>query len=309
MARALVDRGAGVVGILRDETAVQLLDVRGIGRRVNLVHGDLTDPGLVMRTINEYDVDTIFHLAAQSQVTVANRAPISTFKSNIEGTWQVLDAARQLPTVERVVVASSDKAYGSHADLPYTEETDLRGSYPYDVSKACTDLLARSYWVTYQVPVAILRCANVYGPGDLNWARLIPGTIRAALRGEDPIIRSDGTPERDYVHIDDAVEAYVRVAAALPEVAGEAFNAGSGSPVAVIDLVNRILAAVGSEGVRPRIMATTSAEIDRQYLNSDKALDWLGWQPRVDLDRGLGSSVTWYRIHLQEELRTPTRPS
>src|SRR6266849_4334314 len=224
LAAGLLARGATVVGVLRDSGGGRLLEALGIVDRIELVHGSINTPGVVERAINEYEVDTVFHLAAQAIVGVANRSPLSTFESNITGTWQVLEASRQSPTVQSVVVASSDKAYGNQRVLPYTEDTPLSGIYPYDASKVCTDVLARSYAATYNLSVAVTRCANIYGPGDLNWSRLIPGTIRSALDGAPPIIRSDGTPERDYLYLDDAVEGYLRVASHLPAIAGEAFN-------------------------------------------------------------------------------------
>lgn len=301
LAEALLKRGSAVVGIVRDLTAVDLLELRGISRRVSLVRGSIADQGVVERALNEYEVDSVFHLAAQSQVRVATRSPISTFESNIAGTWQVLEAARRISTVERVVVASSDKAYGVQESLPYTEASPLQGSFPYDASKTCTDILAHCYGSTYGLPVAILRCANVYGPGDLNWDRLIPGTIRSALNGERPQVRSDGSPERDYIYLDDAVDAYLRAAVELPAIRGEAFNAGSGTPVSVLDVVERILAAAGAPSLAPEIAAVASAEIDRQYLASDKAREQLGWKPNVDLDDGLARTVSWYRSFLGSE--------
>lgn len=298
VAEALLKRGSEVVGIVRDFTAVDPLELRGIRGQVSLVRGNIADEGVVERALNEYEVDAVFHLAAQSQVRVATRSPLSTFESNIAGTWQVLEAARRISTVERVVVASSDKAYGVQQSLPYTEASPLQGSYPYDASKACTDILAQCYASTYRLPVAVLRCANVYGPGDLNWDRLVPGTIRSALNGERPQVRSDGSPERDYIYLDDAVDAYLRAAMELPAIRGEAFNAGSGTPVSVLDVVERILAAAGTPGVAPEIAAAASAEIDRQYLASDKARERLGWKPGVDLQTGLARSVSWYRSFL-----------
>src|SRR2546421_1079278 len=301
LAAGLLARGATVVGVVRDSGGERLLDALAIGDRVELVHGSISDPGLVQRAINEYEVDTVFHLAAQAIVGVANRSPLSTFESNIMGTWRVLDASRQSPTVKRVVVASSDKAYGSQRHLPYTEETPLSGIYPYDASKVCTDVLARSYAATYHMPVAVTRCANIYGPGDLNWSRLIPGTIRSALNGSAPIIRSDGTPERDYIYLDDAVDGYLRVAANLPGIAGEAFNLGSGRPISASALVAQILLAAGRTELHPRILGEANGEIDRQSLASSKATRMLGWRPSVTLELGLAATVAWYRHFLKVE--------
>lgn len=307
LAKALVEKGAKVVGVIRDFTDIRLLEVRGVLDRVNLVRGSINEPGLVERSLNEYEVDTVFHLAAQSLVGVANRSPISTFETNVAGTWNVLEAARHLP-VERIVVASSDKAYGSQPVLPYTEQSPLAGSFPYDASKACADLIAHSYAVSYELPVAVIRCANIYGEGDLNWTRLIPGTIRSGLNGESPVIRSDGTPERDYLYLDDAVDAYLRLAEGLPKVAGEAFNAGSGRAVGVLDLVEQILSLTGGD-TAPRVLGQAGREIDRQFLNSAKAREMLGWSPRTELSSGLRETVDWYRSYLsgQPELKSPAR--
>jgi len=298
LAAELVKRGASVVGMLRDSSGLRQLEAIGIAGKVELVRGSITDPGLALRALNEYEVDTVFHLAAQALVGVANRSPLSTFESNIAGTWHVLDAARLAPMVQRVVVASSDKAYGNQAVLPYTESSSLAGIFPYDASKVCTDVLARCYATSFALPVAVLRCANIYGPGDLNWSRLIPGTIRAALMGQNPVIRSDGTPERDYLYLSDAVEGYLKAAEHLPEQTGAAFNVGTGRGISVNVLVEEILAAVGTAGLKPRILGEARGEIDRQFLASDKANRTLGWTPRIDLIEGLALTVEWYRNYL-----------
>lgn len=297
----LLARGATVVGILRDSAGARLLRTAGIFDQVEIVTGSITEPGLVLRALNEYEIDSVFHLAAQALVGVANRSPLSTFESNIAGTWHVLEAARLAPMVERVVVASSDKAYGSQPVLPYTESSTLAGIYPYDASKVCTDVLARCYATSFPLPVAVLRCANIYGPGDLNWSRLIPGTIRSALLGQNPIIRSDGTPERDYLYLTDAIDGYLKAAEHLPEQTGKAFNIGTGSGVSVAALVDEILAAVGTPYLEPRILGDVHGEIDRQYLASDLARQVLGWEPRVDLPDGLRRTVGWYRKFLELE--------
>ncbi len=267
---------------------------------IDFVRGSITEPGLVERAINEYSVDTVFHLAAQAIVTVANANPLSTFESNVAGTWQVLEGARRSPSVTRVVVASSDKAYGNQAILPYREDTTLEGIYPYDASKVCTDVLARCYATSFGLPVAVARCANIYGPGDLNWNRLIPGTIRFALEGTDPLIRSDGSLERDYLYIGDTVAGYLAAAEHLPEVSGEAFNFGTEIPVSVLSVVQRIVEIVGDASIEPRVLGVATNEIDRQSLASGKAAVRLGWQPTVDLDDGLARTITWYRRHLTE---------
>jgi CDP-glucose 4,6-dehydratase len=298
MAAELARCGAHVVGIVRDSGGTRLLDRLGLLPSIDLVNGSIADHGVVQRAINEYEVDTVFHLAAQAIVGVANRSPLSTFESNIVGTWQVLDAARTSKLVRRVVVASSDKAYGDQPVLPYTEDTPLAGAYPYDASKVCTDVLARCYAVTYGVPVAVVRCANIFGPGDLNWSRLIPGTIRAVLQGQRPIIRSDGTPERDYLYLADAVDGYLRVADHLPETAGHAFNFGTGIPVSALSLVRAILGLAGRDGLQPVILGEARGEIDRQSLAADKARRLLDWIPTTSLPTGLERTLAWYAEYL-----------
>lgn len=298
---ALVDSGAQVVGLIRDEVPHSHLRRSGYQARIAVVRGDVTDYELIERTLNEYEIEVVFHLAAQTTVTVANRAPLSTFETNIKGTWTVLEAARRSPKVRRIVVASSDKAYGSLPTLPYREDMPLRGSHPYDVSKACADLIAQAYAATYDLPVAITRCANLYGGGDLNWNRIVPGTIRSVLRNEPPIVRSDGTPVRDYLYVKDAVRAYLQLAESLdrPEVQGEAFNFGTNRPVTVLEMVRAIIEAAGSPGLEPVILGTASNEIQQQFLDSTKAREVLGWRPRYDLEQGLRETVAWYRDFLQ----------
>jgi CDP-glucose 4,6-dehydratase len=298
LALKLSNCGARVVGVIRDSGGERLLRTHGIADEIEIVHGSIGDPGLVQRAINEYEVDTIFHLAAQAMVGVANRSPVSTFESNVAGTWHVLEAARLSPCVKRVIVASSDKAYGDQPTLPYTESTPLGGAYPYDASKVCTDVIARSYGVAYGLPVAVLRCANVYGPGDLNWSRLVPGTIRSVLSGDDPIVRSDGTPERDYIYLSDAVDGYLRVAEQLPRYRGEAFNLGSSRAISAIDLVTLIGAAAGRPDLKPRVLGTATGEISRQCLAAEKARRLLGWEPTTGLAEGLAATIAWYRGYL-----------
>jgi CDP-glucose 4,6-dehydratase len=298
LAKELLDRGASVVGVLRDSAGVRQLDAVGIRRGVDLAYGSITDAGLINRVVSEYEVDTIFHLAAQTIVQVANRSPISTFENNIGGTWTILDAARLSPLVQRVVVASSNKAYGDQAVLPYTEEAPLQGRFPYDASTACADILARCYAGSFPLPIGVVRCANIYGPGDTNWSRLIPGTVRTALAGEDPIIRSDGTPQRDYLYLSDAIEGYLSVAEHLPELSGEAINLGSAESMPVLELVRLILAEVGDTGLQPRVLSEANGEISRQSLAFDKARRTLGWEPRVQIREGLALAVAWYREYL-----------
>jgi len=302
LVKALVERGAAVTVILRDEPGLSNFRLLGLASQVNVVQGSITECALVERAVNEYDVDACFHLAAQAIVGMANRSPLSTFESNIRGTWTVLDACRVSKLVERVVVASSDKAYGSQPRLPYTEEMPLLGANPYDASKACTDILARSYQHAFGLPVAVARCANIYGGGDLNFSRLIPGTIRSVLAGERPIIRSDGTPVRDYLYVGDAVSAYLTLAEQVERksVTGEAFNFAANSPISALELVQRILEVCGATHIAPDIRGTgkLANEIDRQYLDSRKAADILGWAPEVSLEEGLRRTVEWYRAIL-----------
>jgi CDP-glucose 4,6-dehydratase len=298
---ALVDLGASVVALVRDHLpeSQSAATLAGASR----VAGDISDQAVIERLIGEYEVKTVIHLAAQSQVGVANRGPVGTFESNIRGTWALLEAVRRSPTVEQVVAASSDKAYGSHAVLPYTEETPLAAVNPYDVSKACSDLIAQSYHRTFSVPVAITRCGNFFGPGDLNWNRLVPGTIRSLLLGERPLIRSDGTMVRDYLYVLDGVLAYLRIVEAMANglpVAGEAFNLSLEQPLPVLDVVARIQVVMGTD-LLPDVRAEAGNEIDRQFLSSEKAQRVLGWHPQHTLDEGLAETVAWYRSFMEAE--------
>jgi CDP-glucose 4,6-dehydratase len=295
--RALLERGVHVVAMRRDEPAVSTLELLGLTNRVDIVPGDICDPGVVGRALAEYEVESVFHLAAQTLVGPARQAPAATFETNIRGTWVVLEACRA-QRARRVVVASSDKAYGRHPDLPYTEEHALQPRYPYDVSKAACDLLARSYWHTFGLPVAVTRLANVYGGGDVNRSRLVPEAVCAALAGRAPVLRSDGTPERDFLYVEDAASAYLAVWDALgrDSACGEAFNAGSGEAHRVGDVVAMVCRLAGS-AVVPDVRGdgTPEGEIDRQWLDSTKLRDLTGWEPRVGLEEGLLRTIGWYR--------------
>jgi CDP-glucose 4,6-dehydratase len=299
LVKALLERGDRVVALRRDEPPNSALVLEGAEARCTVVHGDVTDAALMARVVGEEDVDTVFHLAAQTIVGTAARSPLSTFETNVRGTWTVLEACRS-HAVERVVVASSDKAYGSHAELPYREDFALLARYPYDASKAAADLIARSYWHAFALPVAVTRFANLYGGGDLNRSRLIPEAVAAALAGRSPVIRSDGSPERDFLYVEDAVAAYLAIADALDGGAarGEAFNGGGGRAYAVRDVVELVCRVAGS-GVRPDVRGsgTPAGEIDRQSVDATKLRELTGWSPAVDLEEGLRRTVAWYRAH------------
>ena len=299
LVKALVDRGAAVTVLKRDGVAVSALELEGTERRVTVVRGDVRDGALIERVLAEYEVDTVFHLAAQTIVGVANRAPLSTFETNIRGTWMLLEACRTVG-VGAVVVAASDKAYGPHDDLPYREDHALEPRYPYDVSKAATDLIARSYFHTFGLPVAVTRLANLYGGGDMNLSRLVPEAVLAAIESRAPVIRSDGTLQRDFLYVEDAVAAYLAIAALLHEGrgGGEAFNAGGGRPRSVLEVVELTCRVAGSD-VAPDVRGagTPPGEIARQWVDATKLHELTGWEPRVDLEEGLRRTVAWYREH------------
>jgi CDP-glucose 4,6-dehydratase len=305
LAERLLDGGATVVALRRDVDPESRFAREGIADRCTIAMADLTSYESIVRVVAEHEVGHVFHLGAQTLVGTATRSPLSTFESNVRGTYNLLEACRSAAVsggeIERVVVASSDKAYGSHAELPYREGSPLAASYPYDVSKACADLLARAYASTYDLPVAVTRLANVYGGGDLHWSRVVPETARALARGERPVLRSDGTPERDYIYVEDAVDAYLAVGSSLdrPELRGRAWNAGSGRPVSVMDLVSRLIAVSGRD-IEPDVQGrgTPHGEIDRQFLDSSAIHDELDWKPAWDLDRGLDATWRWYSERL-----------
>jgi CDP-glucose 4,6-dehydratase len=301
LAQRLLDQGARVVVPRRDVEPDARFRSEGIEDRCVVVSADIQDYDAMLRVLNEHDVDSVFHLAAQTIVGTANRSPLSTFEANVRGTYVLLEACRALGAggdpVSRIVVASSDKAYGAHDVLPYREEFALQPTFPYDVSKACTDMIARSFAATYELPVAVTRLANVYGGGDLNWSRIVPDTCRALARGEAPVIRSDGTPERDYLYVEDAVEAYLAVGRSLDDERwrGRAWNAGWGSPLAVREIVDRLIAISGSGAVADvQGNGKPHGEIDRQYLDSTAIREQLGWEPRIALDEGLRRTHEWY---------------
>jgi len=304
--RRLVALGADVVCIVRDWVPQSELERGGLRDRVRVAQGDICDQAFVERVLGEFEIDTVLHLAAQTIVGIANRNPVSTFESNIAGTWRVLEACRRSPLVKQIVLASSDKAYGEAETLPYDEQTPLRGEHPYDVSKSCADLIARSYAGTFALPVVITRCGNFYGGGDLNWNRIVPGTIRSILRNERPVIRSDGEYVRDYFYVEDGAAAYTTLAEALAKnraLAGEAFNFSNEIQLTVKDIVSRILLAMNST-LEPDVRNEASHEIRKQYLNAEKARRVLGWSAMFTLDEGLARTIAWYREFLAAEGRT-----
>jgi CDP-glucose 4,6-dehydratase len=304
----LLRRGATVVCLVRDWVPDSEAVTAGTLARCRLVRGELEDYELVLRALNEYEVDTVFHLGAQTIVGTASRSPLSTFESNIKGTWVLLEAARALGSrVQRFIVASSDKAYGEHARLPYTEETPLVGRFPYDVSKSCADLISLSYHASFGLPVAVTRCGNLYGGGDLNFNRLVPGTIRSALLDESPVIRSDGTYVRDYFYVKDAVDAYVALAERMPDDAfvGQAFNFGTETPMSVTAMAQKILEVLGRPHLPLTIQNQASNEIPRQYLDCTKARRMMHWEPKHTLEDSLRDTAAWYRDWLARAGSSP----
>lgn len=297
LSRRLHEAGAEVVCLVRDWVPRSEVIRSRTLEHVNVVRGDICDRDLVERTLGEYEIDTVFHLAAQTIVGIANRNPLSTFETNVAGTWNVLEACRRSPAVRAVVIASSDKAYGDQEVLPYSEDTPLEGRHPYDVSKSCADLLSQAYGKTYGSPVAITRCGNFYGGGDLNWNRIVPGTIRSILRGERPVIRSDGKFVRDYFYVEDGAAAYMLLAERLladRSLAGKSYNFSNEIQVTVTELVNLILEKMESS-LQPDIRNEASNEIRHQYLSAERARKELGWEPLFTLQEGLARTIAWYR--------------
>ena len=296
----LVSEGADVVCLVRDWVPQSELARAGTLERVKVVRGDIGEQATLERALGEHEIDTVFHLAAQTIVGIANRNPVSTFEANIQGTWALLEACRRSPKVKQIVVASSDKAYGDQEHLPYDESTPLQGQHPYDVSKSCADLISYTYAKSYELPVTITRCGNFYGGGDLNWNRIVPGTIRSALRGQRPVIRSDGQFVRDYFYVEDGAAAYMLLAeqmAARPALRGEAFNFSNEIQVTVLDLVGKILTLMDSP-LEPDVRNEASNEIRHQYLSAAKARQMLNWQPLFTLDSALAQTIDWYRKFL-----------
>ncbi len=303
LVKSLIATGADVVCLVRDWVPQSELVRANYLEHVTTVRGELRDQATLERVLGEYEIDTVIHLAAQTIVGVANRNPVSTFESNIGGTWSLLEACRRSPQVKQIVIASSDKAYGSQETLPYTENTPLNGEHPYDVSKSCADLIAKSYANVYELPVVITRCGNFYGGGDLNWNRIVPGMIRSVLRGNQPEIRSDGTYIRDYFYVEDGAAAYMMLAEKLAcdrSLIGEAFNFSNEAQITVSELATMVLSLMNSDFV-PLIRGEATNEIKHQYLSAEKARRILGWSPRFTLEEGLTKTIDWYRDFLTDQ--------
>lgn len=303
LVKRLVAAGADVICLVRDWVPQSELARTGLIEKVKVVRGDIRDREILERTLGEYEIDTVIHLAAQTIVTIANRNPVSTFETNIAGTWNLLEAARRSPKVKQLVMASSDKAYGDQEILPYDEKTPLQGQHPYDVSKSAADLIASTYAKSYDMPVAITRCGNFYGGGDLNWNRIIPGTIRSILRGQRPVIRSDGQYIRDYFYVEDGAAAYMLLAeqlAANPNLKGESFNFSNEIQVTVLEIVSKILRLMNSD-LEPQVLNEASNEIRHQYLSAEKARRILDWHPLFNLDQALSSTIDWYKEFFTHE--------
>jgi CDP-glucose 4,6-dehydratase len=304
LTRDLVMDEADVVCLIRDWVPQSELSLSGSLEQTRIVRGSIQDQALMERVLGEYEIETVFHLAAQTIVGIANRNPISTFESNIQGTWSLLEACRRSPKVEQIVIASSDKAYGDQEQLPYQENAPLQGRHPYDVSKSCADLIAQTYAHTYGSPVTITRCGNLFGAGDLNWNRIVPGTIRSILEGTAPVIRSDGEFVRDYFHVDDASLAYRSLVEKMAErpqaIQGQAFNFSYERPISVKALVDVLLKLTGSQ-LNPEILNQASNEIRNQFLSSGKAREILGWSPQREFEEALKSTIEWYRTFLDRD--------
>ena len=303
LVKRLLEAGADVVCLVRDWVPHSELVRTNLMEQVKVVRGDVRDRETLERALGEYEIDTVIHLAAQTIVTIANRNPLSTFETNIAGTWDLLESCRRSPSVKQIVIASSDKAYGDQETLPYNENTPLQGRHPYDVSKSAADLIANTYAISFDLPVAITRCGNFYGGGDLNWNRIIPGTIRSILRGQNPLIRSDGKYIRDYFYVEDGAAAYMLLAEKMaehPELKGEAFNFSNEIQVTVSEIVEHILRLMDSE-LKPEIRNETTNEIRHQYLSAEKARRVLDWHPLFSLEDGLKKTIEWYRKFFNDE--------
>ncbi|MCG2711492.1 MAG: GDP-mannose 4,6-dehydratase [Candidatus Omnitrophica bacterium] len=301
LVKRLVEEKANVIVLIRDVKQPATYKLLNLEKKVTQAQGDIIDYNLMARLLNEYSIDSCFHLAAQALVQIANRSPISTFESNIKGTWNILEACRNTKTIKRIITASTDKAYGEQKDLPYTEDSPLLGLYPYDASKACADILARSYAVSYDLPIAVTRNANTYGGGDLNSSRIIPDAICSILQGKEFLIRSDGTPEREYMYVEDAVDGYLTLAEAVDKknVRAQAFNFSTGEVLNAVDLFKKIAKLCAKPKAKMKVLGVAKNEIDKQYLSSKKAAEVLKWKPRYDLESGLKRTIKWYKKYLK----------
>jgi CDP-glucose 4,6-dehydratase len=302
LCKELIARKANVLGLIRDWVPRSVLINDNYIDTMNIVRGDLSDFSTLERALNEYEIDTVFHLGAQTIVEIANRNPLSTFETNIKGTWNILEASRRVPTVKKIIMASSDKAYGDQPVLPYSEDTPLQGTHPYDVSKSCADLLAKTYHTTYGTPVCVTRCGNFYGGGDMNFNRVVPGTIRSLVNDEQPLIRSDGSYIRDYFYVEDGVNAYLHLAEKMENknIHGEAFNFSNELQITVLELVKKIISLMGKENIEPNVLGIAKNEIKHQYLSAKKAREMLGWSPKYTIDEGLERTIQWYSKFLTE---------
>ncbi len=302
LCKELINRKASVVGLIRDWAPKSVLIDDGYIDEMNIVRGDINDFQTMERIINEYEIEVVFHLAAQTIVETANRNPLSTFESNIKGTWNILEACRRVSTVKKIIIASSDKAYGDQPVLPYDEDMPLQGTHPYDVSKSCADLIAKTYYTTYGTPVCITRCGNFYGGGDLNFNRLVPGTIRTLLNGDQPVIRSDGSYIRDYFYVEDGVHAYLHLAEKMDDenILGEAFNFSNELQISVLEMVKKIISLMGKDNIEPKVLGTATNEIIHQSLSAEKARKMLNWAPAHTLDEALERTIEWYMNFFEE---------
>ena len=303
LVKQLLTHGAEVVCLVRDWEPQSQLVRTGLIKQVRVIQGDLCDLDLLKRGFGEYKIDTVFHLAAQSIVSIANREPVTTFDTNIRGTWSLLEACRSSQNVKQVVMASTDKVYGESDQLPYEEDMPMLAVYPHDVSKACAEMIARSYAGTYGLNIGITRLPNVYGGGDLSWTRIIPGTIRSIIKGEQPVINSNGRFIRDYLYIEDAVSAHLLLAEELaekPDLRGQAFNISNETHLTVLELVEHILKLMGS-ALQPVLRDQAKNEIPNQYLSAHKAREILGWKPMVSMDEGLKLTIAWYKSFLADQ--------
>lgn len=296
----LINLGANVICLVRDYVPLSRIYKEGLIDKISVISGSLEDYYVIERALNEYEVEVIFHLGAQAIVTIANNNPISTFESNVKGTWVLLEACRRNRKVNKILIASSDKAYGEHKILPYTEEMPLIGRNPYDVSKSCADLIAQMYFYHYEIPICVTRCGNLFGGGDLNFNRIVPGTIRSVFYNERPVIRSDGSYVRDYFYVKDAVKAYILLAEKMDDsdIVGQAFNFGNDTPMTVLEITNEILSLMNRLDLEPIILNQAKGEIPRQYLSSKKAREMLQWKPTFSLREGLLETIEWYKDYL-----------